>query len=223
MGETVWGTGSKFIMHEELVNTITHGCGLVLALASSAWLLSVATAHGDSRCVAGCAIFSASMVAVYAASTLSHGVQTMHIRKRLRVLDQAFIYLMIAGTYTPFGLTYLRGGNWWVLTTAMWVVAWSGFIAKVWFGYRVEAATVWTYVLLGWLPMTAIQPLLNTVPAGAMWWMLAGGLCYTIGTVFLTLDSRGRYFHGVWHLLVIAGSACHFLAIYWYVAQAATA
>src|ERR1700722_14228212 len=133
-------------MHEELVNSITHGCGLILALAGSVWLLTEAASHGDGRCVAGCAIFAASMIAVYAASTLSHGVQTMHLRKRLRILDQAFIYLMIAGTYTPFGLTYLRGGNWWLLTTAMWVVAWSGFISKVWFGYRVEAATVWTYV-----------------------------------------------------------------------------
>lgn len=210
-------------MHQELANTITHAFGLVLALAASAWLLTVAAAHGDQRRVIGCAVFAASMIAVYAASTLSHGIQTMHLRRRLRIMDQAFIYLMIAGTYTPFGLTYLRGGHWWVLTTAMWVVAWSGFIAKVWFGYRVEAATVWTYVLLGWMPITAVKPLLTTVPMGAMGWMLAGGLCYTIGSVFLTLDSRAKYFHAVWHLLVIAGSVCHFLAIYWYVALAPAA
>ncbi|HEY5313765.1 MAG TPA: hemolysin III family protein [Pirellulales bacterium] len=207
-------------MHEEFVNSIIHACGLVLALVGGAWLLTAAS-HGDRWCLAGCAVFAASMIAVYAASTLSHGVQTIHLRRRMRTLDQAFIYLMIAGTYTPFGFTYLRGGNWWILTTAMWLVAWAGFISKVWFGHRVDASTSWSYVLLGWLPMIAVEPLLNTVPAGALGWMLAGGLCYTIGTVFLTLDTRVKYFHAVWHLLVIAGSVCHFLAIYWYIARAA--
>lgn len=205
-------------MHEEVANTITHGFGLVLALAASAWLVSTAASTGDNRRLAGCAVYAASMIAVYAASTLSHGVRTMHLRRILRILDQAFIYLMIAGTYTPFGLTYLRGGHWWLLTTAMWIVAWAGFFSKTVFGHRVEAATSWTYVLLGWLPVTAMGQLLATVPAGALWWMFAGGICYTIGTLFLTYDSRMKYFHALWHLLVIAGSICHFVAIYAYVA-----
>lgn len=210
-------------MHEELVNTVTHACGLVLSLAAGALLITTAAARHDGWCVAGCAIYAASMTGVYAASSLSHGVRTAHLRRRFRILDQALIYLMIAGTYTPFGFTYLRGGNWWVLTAAMWLVAWAGFLSKTWFAYRIEAATAWTYVLLGWLPMTALRPLLDTVPSGALQWMLAGGLCYTIGTVFLAQDMRVKYFHALWHLLVMAGSGCHFVAIYWYIARAPAA
>ncbi|HEX4148206.1 MAG TPA: hemolysin III family protein [Pirellulales bacterium] len=206
-------------MHEEFVNAVTHALGLALSLAAAAWLMTAAVAGGEPWRVAGCAIYAASMVAVYAASTLSHAVRTVHLRRRLRILDQALIYLMIAGTYTPFGFTYLRGGYWWVLTAAMWLVAWAGVVSKTWFGYRVEAATAWSYVLLGWLPIMAVKPLLESVPTEALRWMLAGGLCYTFGTVFLSHDTRVKYFHAIWHLLVIAGSTCHLLAIYWYVAR----
>jgi hemolysin III len=209
-------------VHEELANAITHGIGFLLSVAGSAWLMHTVMQHGNGHAIAGCAIFAVSMMAVYAASTVSHIVQTLHVRRFFRILDQACIYLMISGTYTPFGMTYLSGGWWWLLMAAMWTVALGGFISKTWFAHRVDAARVWTYVLLGWMPMTAAKPILETVPRGALLWMLYGGVCYTIGTFFLTNDRRRSYFHAVWHVLVIAGTACHFYAIYRFVALGAT-
>ena len=205
-------------MHEETANSITHGIGLALSATAAAVLMQAAAQTHDAWTLAGCGIYALTMVAVYAASTLSHVFRAPAPRQFFRILDQACIYLMIAGTYTPFGLTYLRGGWWWLLLSAMWFVALLGVLSKTWLRHRVEAASAWTYVLLGWLPVTAAKPIMETVPPGALIWMLIGGLLYTLGTVFLTLDSRVRYFHSVWHLLVIAASAAHFWAIYHYVA-----
>ena len=206
-------------MHEEVANSITHGLGLLLSLVASVLLISAAGHSGDTWQMIGCATFAVSMVAVYAASTLSHAFADGQVRRFFRILDQAFIYVMIAGTYTPFALTYLRGGWWWVLFGMMWGIALAGVFAKVVRKHEVDGATVWSYVLMGWLPMLAVKPLLTTVPLGGLWWMLMGGLCYTAGSVFLTFDKHIRYFHAVWHVLVIAGSGCHFFAILWYVAE----
>jgi hemolysin III len=205
-------------MHEETANSITHGIGLALSVAAAVALLQTASQTHDAWTLAGCGIYALTMVAVYAASTLSHVFRAPGPRQFFRILDQACIYLLIAGTYTPFGLTYLRGGWWWLLLSAMWLVALLGVLSKTWLRHRVDAASAWTYVLLGWLPITAAWPITKTVPGGALRWMLLGGLLYTLGTVFLTLDSRVRYFHSVWHLLVIAAGAAHFWAIYHYVA-----
>lgn len=209
-------------VHEERANAITHGIGFALSVPASVLLMRQVMQQGDSFAIIGCAIYAASMMAVYAASTMSHLVETLHVRRFFRILDQAFIYCLIAGTYTPFGMTYLRGGWWPLLMAAMWAVALGGFISKTWFTHHVDSAKTWSYVLLGWMPMTAVKPLIEIVPAGALWWMLAGGLCYTIGTVFLINDRRASYLHAVWHVLVIAGSACHWWAIYAYVALGVT-
>jgi hemolysin III len=147
-------------------------------------------------------------------STLSHAAMTPRWKSRFRALDQGFIYLLIVATYTPFSLAYLRGNAWgWVLLAAMWTVALFGFVSKVFFAHRVEAVSIASYVLLGWMPMLAAPTLLHLVPMGAFWWMLLGGVCYTVGTIFLMNDDRVRHLHAVWHLCVIAGSACHFAGI----------
>jgi hemolysin III len=137
-----------------------------------------------------------------------------------RALDQGFIYFLIAATYTPFSLAYLRTTEWWLLLGAVWGVALYGFVSKVFFAHRVEAVSIWPYVLLGWLPIISVPALIHLVDDAAFWWMLVGGLCYTVGTVFLVCDQKVRHFHAIWHLLVIAGSACHFLAILLFVASA---
>jgi hemolysin III len=204
-------------MPEEFANSITHGFGWVLSVVAGGALVMAACQRGDPWQIAGCAIYATTMIAVYGASTLSHAFRTLHIRRFFRILDQSFIYLMIAGTYTPLGLTYLRYGSWWILLALMWGVALAGCVSKIWYQHRVEDAAAWSYVLLGWMPVAAIRPLLDAMPRAAIWWMLVGGMCYTIGTLFLTYDMKGRYFHAVWHLLVIAGSACHYLAILRYV------
>jgi hemolysin III len=137
-----------------------------------------------------------------------------------RILDQAIIFLLIVGTYTPFALAFLRTGWWLGLLIAMWAVALIGFVSKVLYAHRVDSVSVAIYLALGWTPIIAGWPLTGLVPARALWWMLIGGLCYTLGAVFLLLDRRVEHFHAVWHLLVIAGSGWHFLAIYQYVAAA---
>jgi hemolysin III len=146
-------------------------------------------------------------------STLSHGITTPDRKALFRRLDQGFIYLLIAATYTPFSLEYLRDGIWWLLLGAMWSVALCGFISKVFFAHRVEAVSVGTYMLLGWMPVLSVPVLMRSVPLPVFWLMLVGGACYSIGTLFLINDERVRHFHAVWHLCVIAGSACHFLGI----------
>jgi len=135
-----------------------------------------------------------------------------------RVLDQGFIYLLIVGTFTPLALEYLRSGWWWLLLVLMWTVALGGFISKILFRYRIDAVTIWSYLVLGWMPIIPAARYIDVVPAAALWWVLIGGLCYTGGTLFLVLDYRRFHFHAIWHLFVVAGSICHFSAIFLFVA-----
>ncbi|MCA9187013.1 MAG: hemolysin III family protein [Pirellulaceae bacterium] len=204
----------------EIVHAVTHGVGFVLSIVGGITLVVRAGTTRDAWCIAGCLIFVATLVAVYAASTLSHCLVDTRRRRMFELIDQAVIYLLIAGTYTPFGLTYLRFGWWWLLLAAMWSLAALGFIAKLAFYDRIGGAAVWTYVLLGWLPVMAVRPIFELVPEAGLYWMFAGGLCYTIGTVFLVCDIQRFHFHAIWHLFVMAGSACHFVAILFFVAMA---
>ena len=205
---------------EETVNTITHGIGLTLSIGGATALVVAASRHGDAWHVVGCGVYVATLVAVYAASTLSHLFQGPRLRRLFRILDQGFIYLLIAGTYTPFALGYLRAGWWWLLFGVVWGIALVGFLSKTVWGHRIDAITTWVYVLLGWLPAIAISRILEMLPFAVFWWILTGGLCYTIGIVFLKLDRRVPYSHAVWHTVVIAGSACHYVAILFYVVPA---
>jgi hemolysin III len=202
---------------DEAINTATHALGLLLAAIGALVMAGSVVGQGDAWVVAGCVLYLFSLIAVYAMSTLSHGATSPRWKSLFRRLDQAFIYLLIAATYTPFSVAYLRSGWWWVLLGAIWFVAICGFVSKVFFAHRVEAVSIASYVLLGWMPAVAAPVLSQTLPIGAFWWMLAGGACYTIGTIFLTHDQRVRHFHAVWHLCVIAGSACHFLGILFFV------
>jgi hemolysin III len=151
-------------------------------------------------------------------STLSHTARSPRWKSLFRRLDQGFIYLLIVATFTPFSLAYLRSGVGWALLAAMWAVALVGFAAKVFFAHRVEAVSVVSYVVLGWMPVLAAPAMIHVIPLGAFLWCLGGGLCYTLGTLFLINDERVRHFHAVWHVCVIAGSVCHFLGILMFVA-----
>jgi hemolysin III len=205
---------------EEWVNTATHGLGFVAAVVGSVVLMSGVVATGNVELVVGCVLYLVSLLAVYAMSTLSHSATSVRWKSLFRQLDQAFIYLLIVGTYTPYSIAYLRGGHWWALLLTMWAVALIGFVAKVFFAHKVEAVSVVSYVTLGWMPIVAIPTLLHVAPAGALEAILAGGLCYTIGTLFLIFDERVSHFHAAWHLCVIAGSTCHFLGLLFFVAHA---
>jgi hemolysin III len=205
---------------EELVNALTHGIGLALSLCGAMVMVANVLTHGDAWRLAGCSIYLASLVAVYTMSTLSHSFTRPQLRSLFRRLDQGFIYFLIVATYTPFSLAYLRTWPWWILLGAMWAVALWGFVSKVLFAHRVEAVSVWPCIVLGWLPAIAAPSLMHMIPLAVLWWMLAGGVLYSLGTLFLLNDNRIRHFHAVWHLFVIAGSACHFLAILAFIAPA---
>jgi hemolysin III len=206
--------------HVEIVNSLTHGAGLVLATSGALLLTAKASTVGDAWRLAGCLIFATALVAVYAASTLSHLAQRRPWRDRFRTWDQALIYLLISGTNTPFALAYLRDGGWWLLTGGMWVIAFTGFWMKVGLRHRIYGISLWLYLMLGWLPIIGLPGYLDLIPSACLWWVLAGGVCYTIGAAFLMLDHYWRYLHAVWHLLVIAGSACHYFGVWEYVATA---
>jgi hemolysin III len=205
---------------EEIINSLTHGLGLILSLAGTAVLIRRVAEAPDAWRQAGCGIYAAALVAVYAASTLSHAVARPAWRHVFRILDQSCIYLLIAGTYTPFALEYVRFGRWWLYFALMWTFALIGFVSKLFFRHRIDAVTIWSYLLLGWLPIIPALNYLDLVPAGALLLILLGGLCYTAGTAFLVHDHRHFSFHGIWHLFVVAGSACHYAAVLLYVAGA---
>ena len=201
---------------EETINSITHGIGFLLSLAGVAWLVALTLKAGDGWQLLGISIYGISLVAVYAASTLSHLFRQPRLRRLFRIIDQACIFLLIAGTFTPISLTYLRTGPWWILFGLIWAIALFGFFSKAIFAHRIESVSTVLHVSLGWLPASCSKPMWSVTPTGLFGWMLAGGLCYTIGTIFLQRDEKVPYFHAVWHVLVIAGSALHFWGILLY-------
>jgi hemolysin III len=204
---------------EEFANVVTHGIGLVLSLAGVA-IMADALANGDGWRIAGCSIYLASLIGVYLMSTLSHTFETPRVRTFFRALDQGTIYFLIAATYTPFSMAYLHSWPWWVFLAAVWGVAFWGFFSKVLFAHRVEAVSMWPCIILGGIPFVSIPALIGVVEFSALWWMLLGIACYTLGLVFWVNDRRVKHFHAVWHLFVIAGSASHFVCILLFVAMA---
>lgn len=201
---------------EEVVNSLTHGLGLALSVVGVTYLLAAAAANGDRWQLGGCAVYGASLVSVYVASTLSHIFQQPRLRRLFRIADQALIFLLIAGTFTPIAMSYLRFGPWWILFGCVWAVALAGFISKAIFVHRIETVSTVAHVFLGWLPALSIKPMLELAPNALLGWMAAGGILYTAGTFFLHRDERVPYFHAVWHVCVIAGSALHYWGILLY-------
>lgn len=204
---------------EEFSNFITHGIGLILSVAGVAVMTAV-LGYGDNWRVVGCSIYLASLIGVYLMSTLSHTFESPGLRSFFRALDQGTIYLLIAATYTPFSMAYLHSAFWFFLLTVVWTVAFWGFFSKVFFAHRVESVSMWPCIILGGIPFISLPSLLGVISMAAVWWMLLGIACYTLGLVFWVNDRRVRHFHAVWHILVIAGSACHFVGILLFVVLA---
>jgi len=211
-------TGQRSLS-DEAANTLTHGVGLLMSLAGAGLLFNAAVEHAQPGVVAGCVIYAATLIAVYAASTASHAVGQPRLKQRLRSIDQAAIYLLCAGSFTPFALAYCCEDGWWMVLVAMWAVALAGFASKVLWAHRVESVCLVAYMVLGWMPILAARPALEHAPFGALAWAVYGGACYTAGTAFLARDEKYPYFHAVWHLLVIAGSTCHFIVTFNYVVR----
>jgi hemolysin III len=204
---------------EEVANCVTHGVGLALSLAGLVALVVVAWAYGGAWEVVSGGVYGASLVTLYAASTFYHGARSPRAKRLLQVLDHCCIYLLIAGTYTPFTLVTLRGGWGWTLFALVWGLALAGILFRVMFGNRYRPVAVASYVLLGWLCVIAAKPILTTLPTGALLWLVAGGLAYTSGVAFFASE-RVPHGHAIWHLFVLGGSICHFFAVVLYVLPA---
>jgi hemolysin III len=201
---------------EELANVLTHAFGVALSVAGLVALLSAAVTHGNAWLVTSVAIFGASLVLLYSASTLYHGVRGAERKYLLRKFDHAAIFLLIAGTYTPFLLVSLRGPWGWSLFGVIWSLAVAGIALKFWFAGRFKLVSTLIYLAMGWMVLLAAKPMLLAVAPRGLWLLFAGGLCYTFGSAFY-LWKRLPYHHAIWHLFVLAGSVCHWASIYGYV------
>ena len=197
---------------EELANSVTHGVGLILSIAGFIVLLVLAAMRGSAWRIVGCAIYGVTLVCLYTASTLYHGIQLTHRKRILKIFDHSAIYLLIAGTYTPFLLVNLRGAWGWSLLGIVWALALVGVLFKFWFVDRFKIASTAIYLLMGWLAVIAIKPIFVLVPRVGLIWLIAGGLMYTIGVVFFA-SKRIPYSHVIWHVFVMAGSICHYVAV----------
>mgnify|MGYP001101878132 FL=1 len=202
---------------DELANLLTHALGFLLSLAATFLLMPIVIARQDLRTALACGVYCLTLVLLYGASTLSHAFRDRGLRRMFRTLDQACIYLLIAGSMTPFAVVFLRQGRWWLFLPAMWALA----VAGVLFVLRrrdLSGPVKITYGALGWLPVVAFPELSRHAPFGLLLWIVAAGAFYSTGTIFLALDRRVRYFHALWHMFVVAGSICHYVGVLVYVA-----
>jgi hemolysin III len=203
-------------LSEETANQLTHGLGLLLSVVGAAVLVSSARAHSDRLQFVGCSIYAASLVALYAASTLSHSFRKPPMRTFFRMLDQVCIFLLITGTFSAFAFSYFRHGWLWGLTLLMWGLTCLAIFFKICFR-RTRNVSVGAYLLLAWIPIVALHEFVHMMPGGALVLIFLGGLLYMLGTLFLMLDEKYPYFHAVWHVLVMSASVCHYCAVILYV------
>jgi hemolysin III len=205
-------------LSEEIANAISHGLGFLLAVASLPVLVSFAARHGGGVSLVAACVFSLTMMLLYLASAVYHALPHGRSKRFFQRLDHAAIFLFIAGSYTPFVLGPLRGAWGWTLFTLVWALALTGMVAKVRNRLVHPLWSTTLYAALGWMALVAIGPLVEHIAPGGLALLLAGGVAYTIGAVFFLLDHRLRFAHFVWHLFVLAGSTCHFLAALWHAA-----
>lgn len=207
---------SRYSRGEEIANSVSHGVGAGLAVAALALLVALSATRGTARHVVGCAVFGGSMTAMYLASTLYHSIPHPSAKGPLQLLDHAAIYLVIAGTYTPFMLVNVRGAWGWSLLAIVWAAAAGGITLRAAFGRRAHLLRVALYVVMGWIAVIVFRPLLASVGIGGLALLGGGGIVYTLGIGFYSWR-RLPYHHAIWHLFVLAGSVLHFFAVLWYV------
>ena len=203
---------------EEIANAISHGLGLVGALIGTPFLIAQAIHHGETAFVVGVSIFCATMIILYLGSTLYHALPAGKAKRVFRRIEHSAIYLLIAGTYTPFTFGVLYGAWGWTLFGIVWGLAIFGIALKIFQKKHHLVLSTVLYLLMGWVIVIAIKPLLENLPTAGLLWLIAGGLSYTVGVVFFATDSKLKYGHFIWHLFVLGGTTCHFFAVFWYAA-----
>ncbi|MES9851377.1 MAG: hemolysin III family protein [Candidatus Thiodiazotropha sp. L084R] len=209
-------TGSRYTLGEEIAHAVTHGIGILLSIAGLALLVTFASLYGDVWHITSCSIYGATLILLYTASTLYHGIPNPKAKNLLQRFDHAAIFLLIAGTYTPFTLVNLRDSWGWVLFGLVWGIAIIGVLLEIFREKRLKWLSLTLYLGLGWLVVIAIKPLIDSVETGGVVLLLAGGLCYSLGVIFY-IWRRLAYHHAVWHLFVMAGSVLHFFSVFFYV------
>jgi hemolysin III len=205
-----------YTVGEEIAHAVTHGLGLLLSLGGLVALVVTASLRGDVWHIVGCAVFGVTLVLLYAASTLYHGIRNRRAKRVLRRLDHAAVSLLVAGTYTPFALVNLRGGWGWTLLALVWALAILGITLQATVPSKARRLSVPLNLAMGWLVLIAIEPLVRSVHPEGLMLLALGGLAYTLGVIFYAWQ-RLPYNHAVWHLFVLAGSACHFSSVLGYV------
>ena len=206
-----------YTLAEEIIHSITHGIGTGLSIAGLVILLVLAVLNGDVYQIIGFTIFGASLVLLYLASTLYHGFQQPRVKRIFKIFDHSAIYLLIAGSYTPFLLVAIRGTTGWILLVVVWLIALIGITMKVLFIDRFQVLSVFSYLLMGWLCVFAFQEMMANIPIGGIIWLAAGGILYTVGVIFYALQ-KIPYMHAVWHFFVLGGSLCHYFSVLFFLA-----
>lgn len=201
---------------EERLNVISHAIGLVLSVAALVLLVVYASLEGQAAHIVSFSIYGASLILLYSASTFYHYVQSPKLRKKLNVLDHAAIYVLIAGTYTPFCLVVLEGWIGYTIFSVAWGLALIGIVFKLFYTGRFDKLSTAAYVLMGWLIIFAIRPLIESLPNGGLFWLFLGGLFYTVGAILYSIKGL-KYNHAIFHIFVLLGSFCHFMAVFFYV------
>ncbi len=202
----------------ERFNSITHLLGVVAAIIGISLLIGIAIEKNDVWKIVGFSIYGATLILLYSISTIYHSSPAGKIKNIFRQLDYISIYLLIAGSYTPFTLITLRGAWGWTLFGIIWSLVVIGIFQEILIGKKTRRYSLILYVVMGWLIVIAIKPLIASLSPAGMWWLSAGGFSYTFGVIFFLLDEKYKHFHGIWHIFVMAGSFCQFICLYNYVA-----
>jgi hemolysin III len=205
-----------YTLIEEVLHAVTHGVGVILSIAGLSWMLYLSIGASDPWRIVASLVYGGSLIALFLASTLYHAWPVSPRKHLFKLLDHCAIYLLIAGSYTPFLLVAMRTDTGWLLFGAIWTLATAGILKKLWFRHRYPKISLFSYLLMGWLVVVAAPQVAAAVGSDAMIWIVAGGLSYTVGTIFY-VARRMPYNHAIWHLFVLAGGICHFMAVIWYV------
>lgn len=202
----------EYSVVEEIIHALTHGVGVLLSIAGLTWMLYVSIVAEDPWRVAASAVYGVSLVVLFLASTVYHSMYASRHREVFRLLDHCAIYLLIAGTYTPFLLVAMRSDTGWWLFGTIWALATAGIIKKLWFRHRYPKIALASYLVMGWLVVVAAPQVAEAIGPSGMAWLLAGGISYSVGAVFYVLN-RMPFNHAVWHVFVLAGGVCHFMSV----------
>lgn len=206
------GQKLEYSVREEIFHALTHGAGVILSIAGLSWMLFVSIAAADPWRIVASAIYGTTLIALFLASTVYHSMYLSRHREVFKLLDHCAIYLLIAGTYTPFLLVAMRSDTGWWLFGTIWALATAGIIKKLWFRHRFPKFALASYLAMGWLIVVAAPQLAAAIGPHGMAWLVAGGISYSVGAIFYAMN-RMPFNHAVWHVFVLAGGVCHFMSV----------